>query len=193
MGRAVTSGPRGAAGPGLPFRLIVLVGFMASGKTSVGSRLAERLGWEFVDADEEVEARTGRSVEALFRERGESGFREVEGRVTAELLAGHRRVVATGGGWPAAVEGRLDALPPDVLSVWLRVPAETAVERAAREARSRPLLAVDDPTARARALLEERNPAYARAWVHLDASRASPDALVAAIVEYASAAKEPTG
>lgn len=162
---------------------------MASGKTAVGARLATRLGWEFVDADAEVEARSGASVETLFRERGEEGFREVEGRVTGELLEGRRRVLATGGGWPAAEPGRLDDLPADVLSVWLRVPARVAVERAARDGRSRPLLAVDDPEARARELLDRRRPAYAGATLHIDASRASPDALAAAIVEYVIGAR----
>lgn len=180
----MTPGARGAPEAGPPFRVVLLVGFMASGKSSVGARLAARLGWDFFDADDAVEAAAGASVETLFRERGEAAFREVEARVTEELLAGRRRVVATGGGWPAAAEDRMDGLPPDVLSVWLRVPAALAVERALRDGRVRPLLAVDDPEGRARVLLRRRRPAYAKARLHLDASEPSPDTLAAAIVKH---------
>jgi len=165
-------------------RLVVLVGFMGSGKTSVGSRLAERLGWSFVDVDDEVEARTGSSIDALFRDVGEAGFREVEARVTAELLEARACVVATGGGWPAAGGGRLEALPDDVLTVWLRVDPDVAVERVAAT-RHRPLLNVEDPLARARELLGRREAAYRRARVHLDTNEATPEVLVDAIARSA--------
>jgi shikimate kinase len=146
----------------------------------VGSRLAERLGWSFIDVDDEVESRTGSSIGALFRDVGEAGFREVEARVTAEVLEGRDLVVATGGGWPTADVGRLEALPDDVLTVWLRVDPETAVRRAAGT--GRPLLDVEDPLERARALLERREGAYRRARLHLDSNEASPEALAEAIV-----------
>lgn len=189
----MTPDVHGVPGAEFPFRLVLLVGFMASGKTSVGRRLAARLGWEFVDADAEVEARSGLSVEAIFRERGEEGFREIEGRVTADLLEGRRRVVASGGGWPAADPDRLYALPDEILSVWLRVPASVAVDRARREGRVRPLLDVEDPEESARELLGHRRSSYARARLHLDASKPSPDALASAIVEYLAAARRTRG
>lgn len=178
---------------GSSFRLIVLVGFMGSGKTSVGRRVARRLGWRFVDSDDEVEARAGSSVEAIFRERGEAGFRELEAQAMEDLLRGRHRVVATGGGWPAAGPGRLRDLPADVLTVWLRVPAPVAVERVAREVRSRPLLAVDDPVDRARRLLDRRLPAYRCARLHLDTANASVEALAAAIVERIAAVRDVPG
>jgi len=164
-------------------RAVALVGFMGSGKTSVGSRLADRLGWTFVDADDEVESLTGSTIDGLFRDVGEEGFRQIEAGVTAELLQRRDVVVATGGGWPAAEEGRLEGLPEDVLSVWLRVDPGVAVKRISSPDR-RPLLAVDDPRARAMELLEAREPAYRRARVHLDSNDESPDALADAIARY---------
>lgn len=164
-------------------RAVALVGFMGSGKTSVGARLADRLGWTFVDADDEVEARTGSTIDTLFRDVGEEGFRQVEAGVTADLLQRRDVVVATGGGWPIAEDGRLEALPPDVLTVWLRVAPEVAVARITSSER-RPLLAVDDPLARATALLERREPSYRRARVHLDANEESPESLADAIARY---------
>ena len=165
-------------------RAVALVGFMGSGKTSVGSRLANRLGWTFVDADDEVEARTGSTVENLFRDVGEDGFRQVEAGVTADLLQRTNVVVATGGGWPTAGEGRLETLPADVLTVWLQVAPEVAVARTTKSERRRPLLEVDDPLARATALLERREPSYGRARLHLDANEGSPDTLADAIARY---------
>lgn len=166
-------------------RAVALVGFMGSGKTSVGSRLADRLGWTFIDADDEVESRTGSTIDALFRDAGEESFREVEARVTAELLQRRDIVVATGGGWPTAAEGRLEGLPEDVLSVWLRVDPKVAVKRISSPDR-RPLLAVDDPLARATELLDRRESAYRRARLHLDSNDESPEALADAIARHVS-------
>ncbi|HZD05947.1 MAG TPA: shikimate kinase, partial [Longimicrobiales bacterium] len=144
-------------------------------------------------SDDEVEARAGSSVEALFRERGEAAFRDLEARAMTEILRGSHRVVATGGGWPAAGPGRLETLPVDVLSVWLRVPAATAVLRVARGGSPRPLLAVDDPVGRARRLLERRTPAYRPARLHLDTVEASVVALADAIVERLTAVEDVRG
>ena len=80
---------------------VLLVGFMASGKTSVGKELASRLGWDFEDFDTAIEARTGKSVSQIFSEDGENEFRRLECGVAEELLARRNTVVASGGGWPA--------------------------------------------------------------------------------------------
>ena len=80
---------------------VLLVGFMASGKSSVGKELASRLGWAFEDFDTAIEARAGRSVSQIFSEDGEAGFRRLELEVAEELLALRNTVVASGGGWPA--------------------------------------------------------------------------------------------
>jgi shikimate kinase len=180
---APTGAPRGHAPA---WTRVVLVGFMGSGKTNVGRLLARRLGWRFVDLDEEVEAATGRTVEEIFRERGEAAFRELEATAGTAALARDRTVLAPGGGWSLA-PGRLEALPAGSLSVWLKVSAETAVRRATTLGRVRPLLAGADPVDRARALIGEREPVYARAHLHLDTERVTPAALVRAIAEHVEA------
>lgn len=159
---------------------VVLVGFMASGKTSVGERLARLLGWRFTDFDAEIEARAGASIPEIFARQGEEAFRELEARVGRRLLQEEDVVLATGGGW-AATEGRLTDLPEGTLSVWLRVGPEEAVRRAGSGEGERPLLDVADPVGRARELLEQREPLYGRAMVTLDAEEASPGELARAI------------
>jgi len=166
---------------------VVLVGIMGSGKSTVGRLLASRLGWTFVDLDENVEKRAGASVEELFRTRGEAAFRALESDAGAAALARPSTVMAPGGGWSLA-PGRLEQLPEGTLTVWLQVSAETAVRRATGSGRVRPLLAGPDPLARARELIREREPVYRRAALHLDAEHASPSALVNAIVAHVRAA-----
>jgi shikimate kinase len=164
---------------------VVLVGFMGSGKSTVGRLLASRLGWSFVDLDEHVEKREGASVEELFRTRGEAAFRALEREAGAAALAHPSTVLAPGGGWSLA-PGRLDELPEGTLTVWLQVTPETAVRRATGHGRVRPLLGGADPVGRARELLREREGVYGRAALHLDAERASPSALAGAIVGHMS-------
>jgi shikimate kinase len=77
---------------------ILLIGYRGTGKTTVGQLLAAALGWEFVDADERIEAAAGRSIADIFAAEGEPGFRDREAAVLTELCAGDRRVIATGGG-----------------------------------------------------------------------------------------------
>jgi len=163
---------------------VVLVGFMGSGKTTVGRLLARRIGWRFVDLDDEVEAAEGMSVEDLFRKRGESEFRVLEARAGAAALAKERTVLAPGGGW-CLTPGRLEELPPGSLSVWLTVSPETAVRRATSVGgRVRPLLAGPDPVARARSLMNERELFYARAHLHVDVESATPQTVADRIAEF---------
>jgi shikimate kinase len=178
------------SGPSERFRNVLLVGFMGSGKSTVGRRLAERLGWDFHDFDDEIERRAGCTIAQLFADRGEPAFRALEARVGAELLGCSRAVLAAGGGW-AAQEGRMDALGADTFTVWLDVDAPTAVERVRREGETRPLLQGDDPLLLADGLLRERERHYARARLRLDTRGASPGALVDAIVDHMSDAPAP--
>ena len=162
---------------------VVLLGFMGSGKTTIGRHLAARLGWTFVDLDDEVEARAGERIEELFRTRGEAAFRALEAEAGAEVMGRARTVIAPGGGWSMA-PGRLESLPEGTLTVWLEITPETAVRRATRPGRLRPLLAGADPLTQARRLLAEREPVYRRARLRLDAERASPKALAEAIAAH---------
>ena len=162
---------------------VVLVGFMGSGKSTVGRLLAHRLEWTFVDLDDEVEARADCSVDELFRVAGEAEFRRVEGEAGAAALARPRTVLAPGGGWSLA-PGRLEGLPAGSLTVWLEVTPEVAVRRATGHGRVRPLLAGSDPVERARELLRQREEVYRRARLHLEAGAATPAALVNAIVAH---------
>lgn len=168
--------PEGAS----PWERVVLVGFMGSGKTTVGRLLAARLGWTFIDLDDEVEAATGAKVAELFRSRGEDEFRRLEAEVGVAALQRPHTVIAPGGGWSLA-PGRLEGLPKGTLTVWLKVTPETAVRRANRHGRVRPLLLGPDPVAKARALLDQRHSVYARARLQLDAESASPASLAQAI------------
>ena len=169
MGGALTAPGRPANPPvpsTLPYRRILLVGFMGSGKSTVGPLLGDELGWRYVDADEVVEARAGRPIARIFREDGEAAFRRLEDEVTRGLLTESSVVIASGGGWPCA-EGRLDAVGEGGLSIWLRVRPDTALQRTREQARiwktERPLLSVERPLERIRELLRQREPFYGRA------------------------------
>jgi len=142
-------------------RAIVLTGFMGTGKTEVGRRLAQRLGRAFVDTDQLVEGRAGKSVASIFAAEGEAAFRALERAVIAGLADRTGVVIAVGGGAVLVEENvrRLRALGP---IVQLTASPETIVARVGgRE--SRPLLADGDPLATVRRLLGERAAAYAAA------------------------------
>jgi len=154
----------------------VLVGFMGSGKSTVGPLLAELLGWGFVDMDHAIEQRAGRSVAALFAERGEEAFREVERRMAEEVARLDRHVVAAGGGAFARPDTRA-TLQQDAVTVWLRVDLDTALRRIPADG-SRPLAG---NRAIMRELLALREPAYVLADLTVDASDGVP-ATVARLV-----------
>lgn len=159
---------------------VVLVGFMASGKTTVGRRLARRLGWDFVDFDEVIAEREGMSVAEIFAASGEAAFRSLEAALTDEFACATRTILAPGGGWITR-PGVVDRLCSGSLLVWLRVTPEEAVRRAAVDEVHRPLLGGGEPLARARLLIEEREPYYRRADAVLDVDGAEPEALAAVI------------
>lgn len=145
---------------------IVLVGFMASGKTTVGRLLAARLGYAFIDLDLQVENREGRSIPELFRAGGEAAFREAETQVTRELDALSDVVIATGGGWMARRE--LSDRWPGALRIWLRVAPGTALARIGAGQALRPMIDPQNPEGSLRRLLAEREPEYRRAELHVE-------------------------
>ena len=173
------------ADPPTPLERVLLVGFMGSGKSTVGRGLAEALGWTFVDFDDEIAKAEGMPVAEIFRSRGEARFRAVEARVGRALLERSRVVLASGGGW-AAVPGRLDEVPSGTETFWLSVTVEEAVRRAANEPESRPLLAGDAPLERAATLLRERESFYRAAGTAVDTSHRSVDDVTTEILRVLS-------
>ncbi|WP_313731546.1 shikimate kinase [Cohnella nanjingensis] len=156
-------------------RNVVLVGFMGTGKSTVSKLLADRLGWSRIDTDDEIARRAGRSIPEIFANEGESAFRELESAVIRDVLAGERRIVATGGGAVLREENRA-AMLADGLVVALTADRETLLRRviAGGEAAGRPLLA-GDAEARIDALLAARRHAYDFAHVAVDTSGRTPE------------------
>ncbi|MFS8039293.1 3-dehydroquinate synthase [Xanthobacter sp. AM11] len=147
-------------------RSIVLVGMPGAGKSSVGRRLAKRLGLPFVDADEEIERAASMSIPEIFARRGEAEFREGEKRVVARLLQSGPLVLATGGGAFMSAETRA-AVAEAGVSVWLRADLTTLLRRVKKRT-DRPLLADGDPAQKLAALLRLRGDTYALADVTVD-------------------------
>lgn len=161
---------------------IVVVGFMAAGKSTVGALLAERLGWGFVDFDDRIRERTGRTAGELIRDRGEAAFRELEAAVTDELAGAEGVVLAPGGGWASRPE-LLDRLGPRSIRVWLRVSPDEALRRARADRVDRPLLgAPEGRRERVTELLESRVPHYARAEIVVDVDGREPEVVVEEIL-----------
>jgi shikimate kinase len=158
---------------------VVLVGFMGAGKSSVGRLLARRLGRCFVETDDMITARVGRSIPEIFAERGEAEFRALEEEAVRLLALKSGDVVATGGGLPCR-EGRPAALRAVGTVVWLRGDFETMYERA-RRAGERPMLA-----GRARdeieALYRAREPYYRQADLTIDTTGLTPDQIVSRLL-----------
>jgi shikimate kinase/3-dehydroquinate synthase len=170
-------------------RSIVLVGLMGAGKTSIGRRLAARLGLPFRDADVEIEAAAGCSIPELFARYGEAAFRDGERRVIRRLLAAEPMVIAFGGGAFIDPETRA-AVRADAISVWLRCKLPTLVRRVAgRE--GRPLLAGGDPNEILARLMGARHPFYAEADVTVECGDESPDATTTKVLEAVMAFRSP--
>lgn len=165
----------------VPTRTLVLVGLMGAGKSSVGRRLAARLGLPFVDADQEIEAAAGMTIEEIFSRHGEPAFRDGERRVIARLLDNPIQVLATGGG--AFMDERTRALMRErATSIWLHAELDELVRRVSRRT-DRPLLKGADPQVVLERLIAERYPIYAEADVTVPSSIGSADETVDRILE----------
>ncbi len=161
-------------------RSIVLVGIMGCGKSTVGKRLAQRLGLEFVDADSEIERAANMTVSEIFAEHGEPYFRSGEERVIARLLQEGPQVLATGGGAFMSDTTRSE-IETNGLSIWLKVNFETVMARVRRRS-TRPLLRNPDPEGTMRKLMAEREPVYARAQLTVTSKDVPHEAVVDQIV-----------
>ncbi len=170
-----------AAPPFVPPRTIVLVGLMGAGKTNIGRRLAARLGLPFIDADAEIEAAAGETIEEIFKRHGEAAFRDGERRVIARLLDGPVHVLATGGGAFMDAQTR-ERIRERGISVWLRAEIDTLLARVARRD-NRPLLKAGDPRAVLTALMEKRHPVYAEADLIVDSIEGPPELTLNRVIE----------
>ncbi len=173
--------PETALGKALGRRSVVLVGMMGAGKSSIGRRLANRLGIPFVDADTEIEKAAGMSISEIFSAHGEPYFRAGEARVIARLLEGGPQVLATGGGAFMNADTRT-AICAKAVSVWLRATLEVINRRIKRRG-DRPLLKNSDPEATLRRLIDERYPVYAEAHLTVESRDVPHETIVDEILE----------
>jgi shikimate kinase len=162
-------------------RSIVLVGMMGVGKSSIGRRLAARLGIPFVDADSEIEKAAGMSIAEFFTRHGEPSFRSGEARVIARLLESGPQVLATGGGAVMNADTRA-AIKAKGVSVWLSADFDVLMRRINKRKNDRPMLQTDDPAATLRELLVAREPVYAQSDLTVQSREVPHEAVVTEIV-----------
>jgi len=159
---------------------IVLVGFMGTGKTVVGKRLAQRLNMEYVDVDELIEQQEGKKISDIFAEDGEPYFRKVEKKITRQVSGFENAVIATGGGVVLDEENIRNLKTKGVL-ICLSAQPEVILERTKSSVR-RPLLNVADPEEKIAALLNKRAPLYAKADYTIDTSCLSIEEVVEKVI-----------
>ncbi|HSI10895.1 MAG TPA: shikimate kinase [Chthoniobacter sp.] len=163
---------------------IVLIGFMGSGKTSVGRLIAQRLGFQFIDTDALVVERVGMQIPEIFARHGEPWFRDQESAALRSLGILSRVVVSTGGGLILRPENR-EFLPELGLVVWLTASEEVIFERVSRN-KKRPLLQTADPRQTVHDLLEQRRPLYeGAAQFTLDSTLLGHDTAAEWVIEKA--------
>ena len=146
---------------------------MGAGKSTVGRRLAKKLGWKFIDLDTEIERREGRSISEIFREKGEPYFRDLERSCLKDLSSSRKSVIALGGGAYMDPENR-DVAEKTGLTVWLKVSFSKLVHRVKIDG-TRPKF-VDQ--AQAERLYQIREPLYALAKVHVSTDDGTPESAV---------------
>ena len=166
--------------------LLTLIGYRATGKTTLARLLAERLGWDWIDADVEIERRAGKSIARIFAEQGEPAFRDLEAEVIAELCRRDRLVLAAGGGAPLRSASR-QAMRQGGSVVWLTARPETILARMSTDATTaarRPNLTERKPLDEIVQLLQTREPIYKEsAHLVVDTEGKQPGELAAMIIE----------
>ncbi|MEQ1900725.1 MAG: shikimate kinase [Devosia sp.] len=162
-------------------RPVVLVGMMGAGKTTVGRRLASRMGRRFIDSDEEVERAAGMSIEDIFAAHGEADFRAGEQRVIARLLKEPDLVLGTGGG--AFINAETRALVKSAaISVWIKADFDLLFHRVQRRS-NRPLLKTANPRETLKTLIEQRYPIYAEADVTVQSKDVPQDQVASEVID----------
>jgi shikimate kinase len=174
---------------GRRFSNIALIGFMGTGKSTVGQIVASMLNFEFVDTDVMIEGMAGKRISDIFSSDGEERFREYERQVVEELKDLNASVIATGGGLVTRPEN-LAGLKEHALVVCLWCSAETIFRRVGHQSH-RPLLKVEKPLERIRQLLNERSPAYRQADVLLNSEFRKPREVATHVVhQFRSVTKQ---
>ena len=162
-------------------RPVVLVGLMGVGKSTVGRRLAKRLGLSFVDSDAEIEDAAGYPAAEIFERYGETDFRDGERRLVARLIEGEVRVIATGGG--AYIDQRTrELLNERAITIWLDAPVDILAERTSRRD-TRAQLRNGDPKAVLEKLADERRASYAQAHIHVRSGDGAHKDVVEAVIQ----------
>lgn len=160
---------------------IVLVGLMGCGKSAIGTRLAEKLGVKFYDTDTEVEAAEGMAVSEIFAKHGEPYFRQKEKETVLRLLASDPAIIASGGGMYMNPEVRAEVAQKGI-SVWINGSLEILLERVSRK-NTRPLLEGGDKASILENLMQERNPIYAEADIHVETTDGPHEVVVERIID----------
>jgi shikimate kinase len=158
---------------------LALVGFMGTGKSTIGRIAAELMQFTFVDTDALIEARLGRTISQVFEQEGEAAFRQYEKSAVQELAREQRLVIATGGGL-VMDPSNLASLKDHALVIWLCATPEAIWERV-RAQTHRPLLQTPDPLAKIREMLAARTPSYREADVYIDSGLRPPREVAAQI------------
>lgn len=151
-----------------PPQRIVLLGYMCSGKSSVGESLARRLDWRFLDFDVEIERREDHAISEIVEAKGEEELRRMEEALTQEIADEARIVIAPGGGW-ITQPGLLEAIRPGTFAVWLSVTPSETVRRLREDPIDRPFKDHPDPIGPISQMLNEREPLYRRADLRVPA------------------------
>ncbi|MCL4439747.1 MAG: shikimate kinase [Firmicutes bacterium] len=171
---------------------LVLVGFMGTGKTTVGRKLAKMFGLKFVDTDHEIEQVTGLTVSEIFKKYGEVRFRSEEKAAVRRVTRNHSQVIATGGGVVLNPEN-MERLKETGIVVCLTAAPEVIYQRVIRK-KNRPLLRTEDPLHTIKSLLAERKSFYEGAHVTVDTSNREIDGVIAEVGriyrEYSAKTKE---
>lgn len=153
-----------------PVSKIYLIGFMGSGKTTVGRKLASRLNWSFIDLDDRIQLKAGMEIMEIFAKKGESGFREIESEVLRSLSTEFNTVISTGGGSPCFDEN-MDYMLGSGLTIYLKMTPVQLKNRLLRSSHERPLIksiTIDELQGFIEKKLSEREKWYSRAEIHFD-------------------------
>lgn len=167
--------------------ILTLIGYRATGKTTLAKLLAKKLGWQWIDADVEIERRAGKSIARIFAEDGEPAFRDLETQVLADLCRRDKLLLAAGGGAPLREQNR-QTLRQCGKVVWLTAQPETILQRMAADlttAQRRPSLTAQTPLHEIIQLLAQREPIYRQtADLTIDTENRTPEELAAEILDH---------